>query len=75
LKHLKENNVSIALATGSNRENYELKTKRWHALFELFHHKVIGGSDPEIAHGKPESDIFLIAAKRFLDNPNPSKVT
>ncbi|XP_011163789.1 pseudouridine-5'-phosphatase [Solenopsis invicta] len=73
LKHLKENNIPIALATGSDRVNYELKTKHWHDLFELFHHKVLGGSDPEVAHGKPEPDIFLIAAKRFPDNPDPSK--
>ncbi|XP_011864571.1 PREDICTED: pseudouridine-5'-phosphatase-like [Vollenhovia emeryi] len=73
LKHLKENNVPIALATSSDQENYELKTRRWHDLFELFHHKVLAGSDPEVAHGKPEPDIFLTAAKRFLDNPDPSK--
>lgn len=75
LKHLKENNIPIALATGSDREGYELKTSRWHDLFDLFHHKVLGGSDPEVPHGKPEPDIFLTAAKRFPDNPDPSKVT
>lgn len=74
LKHLKENNVPIALATSSDRENYEVKTTRWRDLFELFDHKVIGGSDPEIVHGKPAPDIFLTAAKRFRDNPDPSKV-
>ncbi|XP_050460626.1 pseudouridine-5'-phosphatase-like isoform X1 [Cataglyphis hispanica] len=73
LKHLKENNVPMALATSSGRETYELKTSHWHDLFELFHHKVIGGSDPEVVHGKPEPDIFLTAAKRFRDNPDPSK--
>ncbi|XP_077258938.1 pseudouridine-5'-phosphatase [Temnothorax americanus] len=73
LTHLKENNIPIALATGSDRENYELKTRHWHDLFELFHHRVLGGSDPEIARGKPEPDIFLVAAKRFPDNPDPSK--
>lgn len=74
LKHLKENNIPIALATSSDRENYELKTGHLRNLFELFHHRVIGGSDPEVAHGKPEPDIFLTAAKRFRDNPDPSKV-
>lgn len=75
LNHLKEHNIPIALATGSDRENYELKTQRWHDLFKVFHHILIGGSDPEIKHGKPEPDIFLAAAKRFPDNPDPSKVT
>jgi len=28
----------------------------------------------EIVHGKPNPDIFLIAAQRFSDNPHPSKV-
>lgn len=65
----------MALATSSGRETYELKTSHWRDLFELFHHKVIGGSDPEVVHGKPEPDIFLTAAKRFRDNPDPSKVT
>ncbi|XP_011634783.1 pseudouridine-5'-phosphatase-like isoform X1 [Pogonomyrmex barbatus] len=73
LKHLKENNIPIALATSSDRENYELKTTHWRELFELFHHKVIGGSDSEVTHGKPEPDIFLTAARRFPDNPDPSK--
>ncbi|XP_028049968.1 pseudouridine-5'-phosphatase isoform X2 [Monomorium pharaonis] len=73
VKHLKENNIPIALATSSDRENYELKTKRWHDFFELFHHKVLGGSDSEVTHGKPKPDIFLIAAKRFPNNPDPSK--
>jgi len=73
LKHLKKHNIPIALATSSDRENYELKTQRWHDLFKVFHHIVIGGSDPEIKHGKPKPDIFLIAAKRFPDNPDPSK--
>lgn len=74
LKHLKENNVPIALATSSDQENYEAKTIHWRDLFELFDHKVIGGSDPEIVRGKPAPDIFLTAAKRFRDNPDPSKV-
>jgi len=74
LRHLKENDIPIALATSSDEENYELKTRRWQDLFELFHHKVLGGSDPEVMHGKPEPDIFFVAAKRFADNPDPSKV-
>lgn len=50
-----------------------MKTDRWRDLFEIFHDKVIGGSDPEVIHGKPEPDIFLTAAKRFSGNPDPSK--
>ncbi|XP_043791032.1 pseudouridine-5'-phosphatase-like isoform X1 [Apis laboriosa] len=73
LQHLKENNIPIALATSSNKENFELKTQRWKNIFDLFNHKVLGGSDPDVINGKPAPDIFLIAAKRFIDNPDPSK--
>lgn len=72
LKHLKENNVPFALATSSNKENFKLKTQRWMHLFDLFNHRVLGGSDPDVTNGKPAPDIFLVAAKRFSDNPDPS---
>ncbi|XP_078040500.1 pseudouridine-5'-phosphatase isoform X2 [Augochlora pura] len=73
LRHLKEHNIPIALATSSNKENFELKTQKWTELFDLFHHKVLGSSDSEVVNGKPAPDIFLVAAKRFPDNPDPSK--
>ncbi|XP_012148943.1 pseudouridine-5'-phosphatase isoform X2 [Megachile rotundata] len=72
LRHLKEHNVPFALATSSNKENFALKTQRWTHVFDLFNHKVLGGSDPDVADGKPAPDIFLVAAKRFSDNPDPS---
>lgn len=74
LLHLKKNNVPIALATSSSQESSDLKTQKWKNVFNLFNHKVYGGSDLEVSHGKPSPDIFLIAAKRFPDNPDPSKV-
>ncbi|XP_076753497.1 pseudouridine-5'-phosphatase isoform X2 [Xylocopa sonorina] len=73
LRHLKQNNVPIALATSSSKENFERKTQNWTHVFDLFDHKVLGSSDPEVVNGKPAPDIFLIAAKRFSDNPDPSK--
>lgn len=73
LLHLKKNNIPIALATSSTQESSDLKTQKWKHIFNLFNHKVYGGSDPEVPHGKPSPDIFLVAAKRFPDNPDPSK--
>ena len=74
LRHLKENNVPIALATSSSRDSFNLKTKHLTHVFDLFNHKVLGGSDPDVKEGKPNPDIFIVAAKRFPDNPDPSKV-
>lgn len=73
LQHLKKNNIPIALATSSSQESSDLKTQKWMYLFDLFNHKVYGGSDPEVIQGKPYPDIFLIAAERFPDNPDPLK--
>lgn len=74
MKHLKNNNVPIALATSSSKTTGDIKTQRWEHIFDLFHHKVYGGTDPEVEKGKPHPDIFLIAAQRFPDKPEPSKV-
>lgn len=53
----------------------ELKTRNHMALFDLFHHKVMGTSDPEVVNGKPAPDIFFVAARRFPDNPKPENVS
>lgn len=66
--------IPIALATSSSAASYELKTKQVKPIFELFHHRVLGGSDLDVKNGKPAPDIFLVAASRFSDNPEPSKV-
>ncbi|XP_035724611.1 pseudouridine-5'-phosphatase-like [Vespa mandarinia] len=73
LKHLKNNNIPIALATSSAKTTSDIKTQRWEHIFDMFHHKVYGGTDPEVKKGKPHPDIFLIAAQRFPDKPEPSK--
>ncbi|KZS15742.1 Pseudouridine-5'-phosphatase [Daphnia magna] len=73
LRHLHSKGVHIALATSSSRENYELKTTHHGSVFQLFKHIVTGSSDPEVKHGKPAPDIFLICASRFPEPaPHPS---
>lgn len=73
LRHLSSHNVPIALATSSSKEMYDLKTVNHTKLFEVFDHKVYGSSDPEVVHGKPAPDIFIVAARRFPDQPSPTK--
>lgn len=73
LRHLHDTKVPFCLATSSGREMAELKISNYPDLFQLFTHKVMGASDPEVKEGKPAPDIFLIAAARFKDKPHPSK--
>ncbi|KAJ7594439.1 HAD-like domain-containing protein [Mycena floridula] len=65
--HLKKHNIPMAVATGSRRRNYELKTAHLD-LFECFDGKVVCANDSIKfkMRGKPEPDIFLIAAKEML---------
>lgn len=74
MRHLHENNVPICLATSSSKESVEVKTTHHRELFSLFHHKVMGSSDPDVKEGKPAPDIFLVAAKRFPETVKPENV-
>lgn len=73
LRHLATHKIPIALATSSSKEMYDLKTIQHTELFDLFGHKVYGSSDDEVVHGKPAPDIFIVAARRFPDQPNPNQ--
>ena len=44
------------------------------AMLSFFTHAVLSGSDPEVEHGKPSPDCFLVAAKRFENPPKPKNV-
>ncbi|KAI4464703.1 2-deoxyglucose-6-phosphate phosphatase 2 [Holotrichia oblita] len=63
--------VPMAVATSSTQEGMDYKTEHLSEFFSLFHHKVAGGTDPDVKHGKPSPDIFLVCASRFLDKPKP----
>jgi pseudouridine-5'-monophosphatase len=60
--------VRQAVATSSSRRLFELKTTRhreWFAGFDA----IVVGDDPRIARGKPEPDIFLVAARELGADP------
>lgn len=72
--HLHKHNVPFCLATSSGKEMAEIKMSSHPKLFNLFSHKVMGSTDPEVKHGKPAPDIFLVAAKRFRNQPKSENV-
>ncbi|XP_037497325.1 LOW QUALITY PROTEIN: (DL)-glycerol-3-phosphatase 2 [Jatropha curcas] len=74
VKHLHAKGIPIAVATGSRRRHFELKTQRHGELFSLMHHIVLG-DDPEVKQGKPSPELFLAAARRFQGGPlDPQKI-
>ena len=57
----------MAIATGSRREKYKLKTGHLQEVFGLFEGRVVCGDDTRYGmRGKPFPDIFLVAAKEML---------
>jgi pseudouridine-5'-monophosphatase len=67
-QHLHRNAIPQAIATSSDGRNFELKItkhKEWVSIFQC----CVMGDDPEIKKGKPEPDIFLIAAERIAAPP------
>lgn len=74
VNHFHKSKVPIAVATSSGAKSVEVKIKNHKELFQLFHHIVMGSSDPEVKHGKPAPDIFMVCANRFPEKPEYSKV-
>ncbi|OSD06945.1 HAD-like protein [Trametes coccinea BRFM310] len=68
VQHLHRHNVPIALATGSQRRNFELKSSHLGELFGCFEGRIVCADDGLVrpGRGKPHPDIFLVAAQEFL---------
>ncbi|XP_063547095.1 probable pseudouridine-5'-phosphatase [Cydia strobilella] len=73
IRHLHKSKVPFALATSSSERSVVTKVAAHKELFKVFNHMVMGSSDPEVKFGKPNPDIFLVAAARFPDKPHPSQ--
>ncbi|WP_347904982.1 HAD-IA family hydrolase [Pseudomonas purpurea] len=64
VRHLKANNIPIAVGTSSSRESFGQKTTlhgEWFALFDT----IVTADDPQVGAAKPAPDIFLVAAQRL----------
>ena len=72
IKHLHKHNIPIAIATSSTRHEFELKTKKWKHIFNLFHSAVCC-DDPEVKNAKPAPDSYLVAASKFDVQPKSMK--
>jgi len=73
VKHLSCGGIPQAIATSSKKSTFKLKSVGKDEFFKMFNHIVIGTDDPEVKKGKPNPDIFLVAASRFPSPPSDMK--
>jgi pseudouridine-5'-monophosphatase len=67
VRHLYAHGIPIAIATGGRRFKFLSKTKHLQDLFACFEGKAVCADDfPGLMRGKPEPDMFLMAAKERL---------
>ncbi|CAD5219436.1 unnamed protein product [Bursaphelenchus okinawaensis] len=75
ISHLFNNNIPMAICTGSDDWEFELKTKKLYKKWlDKIPLRVLSGSDPEVKHGKPSPDPYQITLQRMAPGLDPSKV-
>ncbi|XP_043644075.1 pseudouridine-5'-phosphatase isoform X1 [Drosophila teissieri] len=72
--HLHEYRIPFCIATSSYRKGFKVKAESFKDIFLAFHH-VVCGDDPALGpgRGKPQPDIYLLAASRFNPPADPTK--
>lgn len=73
VKHFHQHRIPQAIATSSKTSSFKMKTVGKDDIFGLFEHILLASDDPEVKHGKPAPDSYLIAATRFRSKPNDMK--
>lgn len=65
LSYLKEKQIKIAIATSNHRDNVNIILNKLQ-IIEYFDLIITGD---QVSNGKPEPDIFMLAAKKLAANP------
>ena len=77
VRHLHRNNIPMAIATGSNSQQFATKIAKHKHFFtesNYFRHNVLAGDDPHVKRGKPFPDVFLEAMNRFESDLKPENI-
>ncbi|EFO22397.1 HAD-superfamily hydrolase [Loa loa] len=73
IRHLKAQNIPMAICTGSTRKEFELKTQYHKELLDLISLRILSGDDPAVKRGKPAPDPFLVTMSRFNEKPEKAE--
>ncbi|BGP10027.1 putative uncharacterized hydrolase [Rhodotorula toruloides] len=73
--HLEKHKVPMAIATGSKKKNFLIKSAHLGHLFDCFSTNILCGDDPILeGKGKPDPTIFIEAAKMLgINTPEERK--
>ncbi|CAD5226449.1 unnamed protein product [Bursaphelenchus xylophilus] len=75
INHLFKNKIPMAICTGSDEWEFDLKTKKLYKKWlEKIPLRVLSGSDPEVKHGKPAPDPYLVTLQRMAPEVDPANV-